>query len=401
MKPNLARVHSLLLALFLQFSPGLKILQTSSAVLNSPFAIVLKWVSGAAILLGGYHAVSAASSAVLITSPTTSSGTNGVAFRYTITTNDPKTDTGHSFSASPLPSNFRLTVVEGTFPAIATITGTPTNFGTWLVHLTACYEVTTCAVPTNLLLTIYGKPIITNQPASVGATPGGNASFAVVAGGLPPPTYLWRLNAGPLPGETNAILNLSNLQANQAGNYTVIVSNFLGSVTSTVATLTLNSGSGPSIVTHPHDATVLLGGTTNFTVTASGSPPLTYLWRRAGTPLPGSDNPTYNLPAVTAAAAGLYSVIVSNSINSITSSAANLYVVQQPRIVSPRNAGGLAFDFVKEAGAGYDVLFSPVVPSDSWSLLTNFPAGPSGGNISVVAPATNNAGFYKLRLIIP
>jgi hypothetical protein len=402
MKTNVAKIHSLGLAVLLQFSPLLKFLQSTPALANSPIANVLKWATAAAVMWGGFHAVSGASTAVLITSPTNSVGTNGTAYRYTITTSDTKTDAGHTFTATPRPPNLTLTVIQGGVPAIANITGTPTNFGVWLVRLTACHE-TICAVATNMLLTVYGKPIITNQPASVISSAGGNASFTVLAGALPLPTYRWRLGTTTLAGQTNATLNLTNISAGDAGNYTVVVSNFLGSITSAVATLTVASGAGPGILTQPHDATVLIGSSTNFSVIANGTPPLAYFWRKNGNPMGGVSGPTNNLTNVSATDAGGYSVIVSNSVNSITSSVANLYVARVPKITSLDRVGDqISIGFSRDAGAGYEILFATSVPTSNWQVLTNFPSQTQSTNTSVLDLVTNGAiRFYELRMTIP
>ena len=245
MKLHYAKLPPVLLAVLLQFAPLLKMLQSSPALANSPLAIVLKWATAAAAMWGGVHAVSGASTNILITSTNASFGTNGAFYKYTITTSDHKDGTGHIFTASNRPNNLTLTIIEGSGGALANVTGTPTNFGIWLVGLTAGYTNggnVIYAVPTNMLLTLYGMPIITNQPVNVTNFTGANASFSVVAGALPPPTYRWRLGASTLPNETNATLNLTNLNGGQAGNYTVVLSNFVGSVTSQVAILSVASG---------------------------------------------------------------------------------------------------------------------------------------------------------------
>jgi len=63
--------------------------------------------------------------------------------------------------------------------------------------------------------------------------------FAVVAGGAPPLVYQWTHAGTNLPAATNAALVLANLQSVNAGNYTCRVTNSSGSVTSSVASLSL------------------------------------------------------------------------------------------------------------------------------------------------------------------
>jgi hypothetical protein len=106
-------------------------------------------------------------------------------------------------------------------------------------------------------------PTITTQPQSVSGAIG-NASFSVVATGTDL-VYQWHKNGVPLAGQTNASFNLVNVQASDAGDYTVVVSNLvngvpINSVTSNVATLTVTTG-----------ALNLTGiWITNFTCTGSG-----------------------------------------------------------------------------------------------------------------------------------
>jgi hypothetical protein len=244
MKRNLAKLPPLMLAALLQWAPLIKVVQSSSKSImaGSPLAIVVRWVTATAVAAGGYHAVSGAT-IVLITSPTNSVATNGLPYAYTITQSSANVDRGHTFTASPLPAGLLLTTYEGNnLPAFARITGTPSESGVWLVHLTASYfdNVSTLyAVPTNMTLTVYGKPIITNQPVSLLVAPSANATFSVMAGGFPAPRYRWRHGTTNLTGRTNSSLTLTNVNASNAGNYSVIVSNSLGSVTSVVATLTV------------------------------------------------------------------------------------------------------------------------------------------------------------------
>ncbi|HWW00119.1 MAG TPA: cohesin domain-containing protein, partial [Candidatus Acidoferrum sp.] len=83
-------------------------------------------------------------------------------------------------------------------------------------------------------------PYITTQPASQTATTGGTANFSVVAGGTPPLTYQWTFAASNISGATASSLTLTNIQHNQAGNYAVVVSNSVNSITSSNAVLTVN-----------------------------------------------------------------------------------------------------------------------------------------------------------------
>lgn len=80
-------------------------------------------------------------------------------------------------------------------------------------------------------------PEIVSQPASQAVTESGTASFSVTAYGSVPLQYQWKFNAAAIPAATNATLTLTNVHPNQAGNYTVTVTNPYGSATSSNAQL--------------------------------------------------------------------------------------------------------------------------------------------------------------------
>lgn len=81
-------------------------------------------------------------------------------------------------------------------------------------------------------------PTITTHPASQSVALGGTVTFSVTASGTTPFTYQWRKNEQPINAATSSTLTLSNVQSTDAGNYDVIVTNSVGSVTSNAATLT-------------------------------------------------------------------------------------------------------------------------------------------------------------------
>lgn len=88
---------------------------------------------------------------------------------------------------------------------------------------------------------LFGSvPFISTSPSSIAAIVNANATFSVVAIGPGPLSYQWRKDEVPVAGATGATLNLSNLQPAQAGNYTVVVTNAYGSVTSSIASLSVS-----------------------------------------------------------------------------------------------------------------------------------------------------------------
>ena len=91
-------------------------------------------------------------------------------------------------------------------------------------------------------LAILGNvPTINTQPASVSINPGSGANFSVTASGEGNITYQWQKDGTNLNGATSATYNLASAGSTDAGNYTVVVSNSWGSVTSNAASLTINA----------------------------------------------------------------------------------------------------------------------------------------------------------------
>jgi formylglycine-generating enzyme required for sulfatase activity len=82
----------------------------------------------------------------------------------------------------------------------------------------------------------------------------------------------------------------------------------------------------PSIASQPQSQTVSLGRAATFTVSATGTAPLSYQWTFNGAKITDATNSTLSLPTVTAAQAGSYAVVVANQVGTVTSAAATLTI---------------------------------------------------------------------------
>ena len=83
-------------------------------------------------------------------------------------------------------------------------------------------------------------PSITTQPASLTVTPGATATFSVGATGTDPLSYQWRFKGTNIAGAIGSSFTKTNVQSVDAGNYSVVVSNAVGKVTSANAVLFVN-----------------------------------------------------------------------------------------------------------------------------------------------------------------
>jgi Pectate lyase len=173
---------------------------------------------------------------------------------------------------------------------------------------------------------VIEPPVITTQPVSQTADLGASITFSVSATG-DNLTYQWKKGGVDLPGATSASYTINNVTADDAGNYTVVVTNGGGSVTSAAATLAVNTPDTiPTITTQPASTVVTAGGNASFTVAASGQN-LTYQWSKNGTPVDGATTATLSITSAAASDAGNYTVTVTNSAGSVTSEPATLTVL--------------------------------------------------------------------------
>ena len=171
-------------------------------------------------------------------------------------------------------------------------------------------------------------PAIDAQPAAQTVTAGQTARFSVTATGTSP-SYQWRKNGTDVPGanaSTYTTEATSDADIGTALAYSVVVSNSAGTVTSDDATLTVLPAA-PAITAQPRSRTITAGQMATFSVTATGTGPLIYQWKKGDTDIPGATSSDYTTPAMSYAGNGaLYSVEVSNSAGKATSSSATLTV---------------------------------------------------------------------------
>lgn len=98
-------------------------------------------------------------------------------------------------------------------------------------------------------------------------------------------------------------------------------------------TSNLHAADGPAqILSSPAGRTVFIGGSTTFTVTADGTAPLSYHWRKGGQAISGATSASLTLNNVQVVDEGIYSVIVSNALGTATSSSIEFLV--DPGIVT-------------------------------------------------------------------
>lgn len=114
----------------------------------------------------------------------------------------------------------------------------PGDAGAYSVVVSNAAGAVTSAAAT---LTLIEPPQILTQPQSRAVAAGSTVTFTVVALGTPPLSYQWRFNEVPIPGATSGSYTRTNVQAADAGNYSVEVTNAVGAAISEDAVLTVNT----------------------------------------------------------------------------------------------------------------------------------------------------------------
>ncbi|MBL9203217.1 MAG: immunoglobulin domain-containing protein [Opitutaceae bacterium] len=234
-------------------------------------------------------------------------------------------------------------------------------------------------------------PVINLQPVSLQTVVAGNsASLSVLASGYPTPGYQWRKNGVPISGATGSTISISSLTAADAAVYSVVVSNALGTAVSATATLVVHSR--PVIVRQPAAQAVAAGSRAVLGVGVTAIPGPAYQWRRNGVAIAGATAAVYQIPALTAAEVGIYSVVATNPIGSVTSFDVPVQIAAPPVITQqPENQTVAAQNNVTFSVAA----FGAPAPVFQWKRNGVLLPGATGDTLSLkgVTPADN--GVYS------
>jgi hypothetical protein len=286
--------------------------------------------------------------------------------------------------------------IAGATGAIFTIGNVQTSdAGSYAVVVTnSAGSVTSAAA----VLTVMVPPAITIQPTSRTNVAGTSAGFSAAANGTAPLSYQWQFNGAKIPGATATSFTLNNLQLSDAGNYSAVVTNAGGAITSAVAVLTV--WVPPSIASQPQSRTNVMGTIAAFSVAANGTAPFSYQWQFNGANISGATGATLTIGNVQSSDAGNYAVVVTNSAGSVTSASAVLTVWVPPVITtqpqSRTNASGTSAAFgvtaTGTAPLSYQWQFNGlnVSGATATSLTLNNVQSTDAGNYAVAI--TNSAG---------
>jgi len=273
------------------------------------------------------------------------------------------------------------------------------------------------------VLTVTNElPQITVQPTNQAVPAGSFVTFNVVATGTPPLSYQWQagvtnlvgtnlVNGVRISGATDSVLTISPVQTNDSGNYLLIITNYVGSATSSVAVLTVTN-EPPEITVQPTNQTVGVGSTVTFFINGSASPPFSLQWQKNGIALTDGTNSSgsividstgdpMTISNVQTNDDGGYSIIVTNLFGTATSSVAVLTVLPAPLFGNIMVAGGTNAILSGVGGsnsATYYVLTSSnlLVPLDLWTRIATNQFDSVGGFIFTNAAQTNAPQMFYI-----
>ena len=239
------------------------------------------------------------------------------------------------------------------------------------------------------------NPVVSVSPPSQFVYAGSNATFTASAMGYQSLTYQWWNSLGIIPGAIGTSFTVTNVQPAASTNYWVVVSSSVGSVTSSVASISIVGA--PVITNQPAPMTVTVGHSAGFTVGASGAPNLAYLWQLNGSTISKTANSTLTISNAFPANSGSYVVVVTNLYGATTSSPASLSVLPLNILVPAKIvAGQFQITFDTASGINYEVEYSTDLLNWSPWLYV----GGNGQPVTLTDPAAsgNTPRFYRIVL---
>jgi large repetitive protein len=260
--------------------------------------------------------------------------------------------------------------------------------GAYSVVVTAtCGSVTSA----NAQLTVTPLTTISVQPVGSTVCAGSPVNLSVTAAGTGTLTYQWMQNGTAVAGATSALYTIPTSLVSQSGSYTVVVTGGCSSLTSSAATVVVNTVT--AINTQPLSYTGCAFAATSLTVGAVGTN-LTYAWSVGTTPLTGT-SATYSLSNPQTSNSGNYTVVVSGLCGTETSNIALVTInpLPSPGIIN----GGVNGICVASSETLTNNVSGGVWTSNNTSIATVNPTtgavtGVAAGNVTITYTVTNTFG---------
>jgi uncharacterized repeat protein (TIGR03803 family) len=249
-------------------------------------------------------------------------------------------------------------------------------------------------------MTLHSFSATTNSPAaaSTDLVLSGNTLYGFGTDGDAGPGVIFQINT-----DGSGYADFYRFVPFTAGSVSVLVSNTLYGTTAsggslgqgTVFSLAPIPVIAPLITGQPTGKTNIAGSTAMFSVTATGTAPLFYQWFKENATIAQQTNSSLKLTGVSDADAARYSVVVTNSVGSVTSNPAMLSVLDSPQIASQP----LSRTNIAGSTAGFTVIATGTGPlSYQWFKGTSMIPKQSTSTLTLTNVADADAASYSVGI---
>jgi hypothetical protein len=150
----------------------------------------------------------------------------------------------------------------------------------------------------------------------------------------------------------------------------------------TISTSVAPTSIAPTITLQPQSPVATAGATVTFSVTATGTTPLGYQWRKDGTAITGATSASYSIASVAPGDAGSYVVVVSNVAGSVTSQAATVTLNVPLTITTVPANSAIGVPVSQTLAATFSAAMNPSTITGSTFTLTGPGATPVTGTVA-------------------
>ena len=297
------------------------------------------------------------------------------------------------------------TNVTLTIPSVET-----TNAGDYQVVITNRLGTIdlTSPIATLTIVTSAIPPFILGPPLAQTNFVGATVTLMVSNNGTPPFGFQWLKNNTAIPGVNASTLVLTNITTDDAGDYRVQVGNDYGGVVSPIAHLTVRTRL--AFLSPPVGASTNRNASFTLMTVATGRSALGYQWLRDGVPVLDATNSALSFPYLVRTNTGFYSLIIRDSLGSLTSAPVQLNVTGIPqRLAAPVRVGGGGgffslnfgdsdgYPLPPDAVSRFIVQVTTNMLNPTWEILTNGLSIVNGQVLLEDYESTNHpARFYRV-----
>jgi alpha-tubulin suppressor-like RCC1 family protein len=252
-------------------------------------------------------------------------------------------------------------------------------------------NVTAIAAGSYVALALIGNgpPVFPGMPVNRTVAGGKNAYFRMLATGALPMFYQWSCNGTNIPGATNTVLTLANVQPSLSGNdYSLSASNALGTASSGPMTLRVTSS---EVYLQATTTSAVVDEAVTFSANTIGQGPFSFQWQLDGTNLTAATNADFTLTSAQLDEAGVYSVIASNTFGEVTNSVS---LTVAPTIVTSAPQNQIV---IPSGTATFSIGLEAIIPvSYQWQFDGTTLAGATSNSLTITNAQYDQAGSYSV-----